>query len=98
MIDVSNYSEGTGKEGEVRELLSMPKMGLIAQSYEQHCAGQKLMKIRDQVNKRNFVIGVYYRPLSQGEDLDEESLLQLQEVSCLHTLVLIGNFKHPDIC
>jgi len=25
-----NYTEGTGKEGVMRELFSMPKMGLIA--------------------------------------------------------------------
>lgn len=37
------------------------------------------VKIRDQANKGNFVVGVYYRSLDQEEKVDEEFLLQLQE-------------------
>ena len=38
------------------------------------------------------------RPHDQGEPVDKAFLLQLQEVSCLQALVLIGDFNHADIC
>ncbi|KAK4826957.1 hypothetical protein QYF61_012806 [Mycteria americana] len=56
------------------------------------------VKIRDQANKGNFVVGVYYRPCDQGEEIDEEFFLQLQEASRSQALILIGDFNHPDIC
>lgn len=40
------------------------------------------VKIRNQSNKQNFVVGVYYRPANQGDKIDEEFFLQLQEASC----------------
>lgn len=43
------------------------------------------------------MVGVCYRPPDQGEPVDE-ALLQLQEVSCLRALVLMGDFNHPDTC
>ncbi|GAB0196022.1 hypothetical protein GRJ2_002067500 [Grus japonensis] len=46
----------------------------------------------------NFVVGVYYRPPDQGEEVDEEFFLQLQEASCSQALILIGDFNHLDIC
>ncbi|GAB0207927.1 hypothetical protein GRJ2_003258400 [Grus japonensis] len=56
------------------------------------------VKIRDQANKGNFVVGVCYRPPDQGEEVDEEFFLQLQEASRSQALILIGDFNHPDIC
>ncbi|GAB0210050.1 hypothetical protein GRJ2_003470800 [Grus japonensis] len=56
------------------------------------------VKIRDQGNKGNFVVGVYYKPPGQEEKVDEEFFLQLQEASRLQALILIGDFNHPDIC
>lgn len=44
------------------------------------------------------MIGVYYRPPDQGEDVGEVFLLQLQETSCSQALILLGEFNHPDIC
>ena len=56
------------------------------------------VKIEDRSSKGHLVVGVCYRPPDQGEPVDEAFLLQLQEVSCLRALVLIGDFNHPDIC
>ena len=47
--------------------------------------------------QRNLVIGVYYRPPDQGEPVDEVYLLQLQEALRSQSLVLLGDFSHPDI-
>ena len=43
------------------------------------------------------MIGVYYRPLDQGETVDEAFLLQLLEALCSQVLVLVWDFNHPDI-
>ncbi|KAK4810454.1 LOW QUALITY PROTEIN: hypothetical protein QYF61_004234 [Mycteria americana] len=56
------------------------------------------VKIRDQANKGNFVVGVCYRPPDQGEEVDEEFFLQLQEASHSQALILLGDVNHPDIC
>ena len=42
--------------------------------------------------------GVCYRLPNWGEPVDEAFLLQLQEVSHLQALVLMGDFSRPDIC
>jgi len=52
------------------------------------------VKIKDRSSKRHLVAGVCYRP----PDQEEAFLLQLQEVSRSEALVLMGDFKHPDIC
>lgn len=49
------------------------------------------VKIREQVNKGNFVVSVYYRHSDQEEERDEESLCQLWESSCLQALSLVGD-------
>lgn len=46
--------------------------------------------------KGHLVVGVYYRLLDQGEPADV-ALLEIQEVSCLHALVLVEDFNHTDI-
>ncbi|KAK4828983.1 hypothetical protein QYF61_001639 [Mycteria americana] len=56
------------------------------------------VRIRDQGNKGNLVVGVYYRTPNQGEPIDEAFFLQLQEASHLQALVLLGDFNHFDIC
>jgi len=56
------------------------------------------VRIRDRSSKGPLVGGVCYRPLGQGESVDEVFLLQLQEVSCSRALALKGDFSHPDIC
>ena len=42
--------------------------------------------------------GVCYRPQDQSEPVNEVFYLQLQEVSRLKVLVLLGSFSHLDIC
>ncbi|PKU48697.1 egf-like repeat and discoidin i-like domain-containing protein 3 [Limosa lapponica baueri] len=56
------------------------------------------VKIRDQSNKGNFVVSVYYRLAVQGEEVDEKFFLQLLEASCLQAMILTGNCNHLDIC
>lgn len=55
-------------------------------------------KNKGTANKGNLVVGVYYRPPDQGEDVDEAfaSLLRLQEASHLQALILLGHINHPD--
>jgi len=40
---------------------------------------------------------LHYRLPDQGEPVDEAFLLQLQEASRSEFLILIGDFKHPDV-
>ena len=56
------------------------------------------MKIKDLSSKGHLVVGVCYRPPDQEEAVNETFLLQLQEVSRLRVLVLMGDFNHPDTC
>ena len=57
-----------------------------------------LVRIRDRGNKGNLVVGVFYRPSDQGEPTDEAVFLQLLQASCSQSLVLLGDFNHPNIC
>jgi len=43
-------------------------------------------------------VGVCYRLPGKGEPTDEAFFLQLQEASCSQSLILLGYFKHPNIC
>jgi len=43
------------------------------------------------------MVGVYYRPPDQEEEIDEAFYRQLQAASQSQALVLMGNFNHPDI-
>jgi len=43
-------------------------------------------------------VGVYYRPPDQGKPTDKAFFLQLQEALCSQSLVLLGDFSHPNIC
>ncbi|GAB0182058.1 hypothetical protein GRJ2_000671100 [Grus japonensis] len=45
----------------------------------------------------DIVVGVYYRPPDQDEEVDEAFYRQL-EVALRQALVLMGDFNHPDIC
>jgi len=44
------------------------------------------------------VVGVYYRLPDQGEPTDKDFFLQLQEASHSQSLVVLGDFNHPNIC
>lgn len=87
------YSEGTGKEGAGGSCTEL----FLKNSNMQ--VKSLWVKISNQANKGNFVVGVYYRPSNRGKEVDEELfILQLHEASCLQVLVLTGNFNRPDIC
>ena len=43
------------------------------------------------------VVGVYYKPSDQEEDVDEASYRQLKVALWSQALVLMGDFNHPDI-
>ncbi|GAB0199938.1 mitochondrial enolase superfamily member 1 [Grus japonensis] len=44
------------------------------------------------------VVGVYYRPPDQDEEVDEAFYRQLEVALRSQALVLMGDFNHPDIC
>ncbi|GAB0206941.1 hypothetical protein GRJ2_003159700 [Grus japonensis] len=44
------------------------------------------------------VVGVYYRPPDQEEEVDEAFYRQLEVTSQSQALVVMGDFHHPDIC
>lgn len=85
-----NCSEETGKEGEtgagvafcVKRWIDHTDLSLKDSVWQDESL---LEKIRVQVNKENLVVGIYYRPPDQEEDVDEEFLLQLQEAPCSQT-------------
>lgn len=52
------------------------------------------VKIMGQANKGNFFVGSYDRLPNQAESVDEVLLLQLQESSCLQSLIRLGNFSN----
>jgi len=45
----------------------------------------------------DIIVGVYYRPPDQEEEVDEVFYKQLKVVSQSQALVLVGDFNHPDI-
>jgi len=56
------------------------------------------VRIGDRGKNGNLVVGVYCRLVDQGQPIDEAFFLKIQEASCLKSLVLLGDFNHPDIC
>ncbi|CAM4500218.1 unnamed protein product [Lepidochelys kempii] len=56
------------------------------------------IKFRSVSNKSDVVVGVYYRPPDQGDEVDEAFFRQLAEATRSHALVLMGDFNFPDIC
>ena len=44
------------------------------------------------------MVGAYYRPPNQGEELDQEFLGQLTEVVKAKDVVVMGDLNFPDIC
>ena len=54
--------------------------------------------IKGKANKADILLGVCYRPPSQGEEVDNLFYKQLDNVSGSSALVLVGKFKLPDIC
>jgi len=55
-------------------------------------------KNQTETTKGTLVMGVYYRPPDSGKPTDETFFFQLQEASGLQSLILLGDFNHPNIC
>ncbi|PKU47346.1 adaptin ear-binding coat-associated protein 1 [Limosa lapponica baueri] len=56
------------------------------------------VRMKGKANKRDFVLGICYRPPNQDEEADEVFYKQLAEVSQSPALVLVGDFNLLDIC
>jgi len=54
-------------------------------------------RIKGQSHMGDDIVGVYYRPPDQEEEVDEAFYRQLQAASQSQALVLMGDFNHPDI-
>jgi len=55
------------------------------------------VRIKGQFHMGDIIVGVYYRPPDQEEEVDEAFYKQLQAASQSQALVLVGDFNHPDI-
>ena len=55
------------------------------------------VRIKGQPHMGDVIVGVYYRPRGQEEEVDEAFYKQLQAASQSQALVLMGDFNHPDI-
>ena len=53
---------------------------------------------RGKANKADILLRLCYRPPNQDEEADEVFYKRLAEVSQSLVLVLVGDFKLPDIC
>ena len=56
------------------------------------------VRIKVKANTNDVIMGVYYRPSNQDEEVDKTLYRQLGEVSRSLPLVLMGDFNFPDIC
>jgi len=56
------------------------------------------VRIKGQPYMGDIVVGVYYRPSDQDEEVDEACHRQLKVASQSQALVVMGDFNHPDIC
>ena len=56
------------------------------------------VRIKGKADKADILLGVCYRPPSQGEEADNFFYKQLGNISGSSALVLVGKFKLPDIC
>ncbi|PKU37033.1 dtw domain-containing protein 2 [Limosa lapponica baueri] len=56
------------------------------------------VRIKGSTGAGNVTVGVCYRPPDQDNGAIEALYRQIGVALCSHTLVLMGNFNHPDIC
>jgi len=55
------------------------------------------VRIKGQAHMGDIVVGVYYWPPDQDEEVHEACYRQLKVASQSQALVLLGDFNHPDI-
>ncbi|GAB0209089.1 hypothetical protein GRJ2_003374600 [Grus japonensis] len=56
------------------------------------------VRMKGQANMGDTVVGDYYRPPDQEEEVDEAFYRQVEVASRSQALVLMGDLNHPDIC
>jgi len=56
------------------------------------------VRIKDRTGAGDTIVEVCYRPPNQEDQADEPLYRQIGAVSRSQPLVLMGDFKHPDIC
>ena len=56
------------------------------------------VRIKGKADKADILLGICYRPPSQGEEVDNLFYKQVENVSGSSALVLVSNFKLPNIC
>ena len=87
--------QGRGVALYVKEQLECTQLHL-GEGEEQ---GESLwVRIKGQAGMDDTVVGVYYRSTDQVEDIDKAYYKKLEVASRSWTLVLMGDFNHPDIC
>ncbi|GAB0209615.1 hypothetical protein GRJ2_003427200 [Grus japonensis] len=79
----------------VREQLECIKLCL---SVDEEQVESLWVRMKGQANMGDTVVGVYYRPPDQEEEVDEAFYRQLEVALRSQALVLMGDFNHPDIC
>lgn len=55
------------------------------------------VEMKEQTNKADVVVGVYYRPPSQDDSTAEPLFKELRDTSKSASLLLMGDFSFPDI-
>ena len=54
------------------------------------------VRIKEWANIGDCVVGVYYRPLDQEEEVDEAFYKQLEVAMRSSAIILMGEFTHPN--
>uniref|UniRef100_K7EZ11 Endonuclease/exonuclease/phosphatase domain-containing protein n=1 Tax=Pelodiscus sinensis TaxID=13735 RepID=K7EZ11_PELSI len=62
------------------------------------CVESLWVKLKGVKNEGDVMLGIYYRPPSQVEEVDEAFFKQLTKLSKAQDLVVMGDFNYPDIC
>jgi len=86
--------QGGGVAVYVREQLECIELCLGA---EEEKVESFWVRIKGQTHMGDVIVGVYYRPPDQDEEVDEAFYRQLKGTSQSQALVLMGDFNHPDI-
>jgi len=88
-------SRGGGVALYVKEQLDCIELCLWA---EEEGVESLWVRIKGQPHVGDVIVGVYYRPPDQEEQVDEAFYRQLKVDLQLQALVLMGDFSHPGIC
>jgi len=95
-----------GRAGWVSEEEKLPFMGESSWSVWSSACGQRRSRLRDSLwvrmkertGKGDIIMAVSYRPPDQEEQVNQAFYRQMGAASHSQTLVLVGDFNHPNIC